>query len=140
MVSGCNLNIKVGEVARPSTYKAPKPVPAPTTHGEAWVLKQLESKAPQPPWERENSFVEDATATAQAWLSHPANKMQLPSLQKLADTDGDGVTSRAEFKNLLRAAGSNADDAVLFSAMDADGDGVLSEAEIKALGHGKSGR
>ena len=73
-------------------------------------------------------------------MSHPANKMQLPSLQKAADTDGDGLVDKSEFKELLKAAGSGSDANLLFDQMDVDGDGVLTEAEIKALGQDRDGR
>ena len=72
-------------------------------------------------------------------MRNPANKMQLPSIQNECDADGDGLTDKAEFEEMLRAAGSNADSKLLFAQMDKDGDGVLTEAEIKALGQDCSG-
>ena len=137
MASGCNLNIKIGEVARPSTYKLSKPIPTPKTHAQSW---QIKSQVPEPTWATDNAIAEEATSVAQAWLSHPANKMQLPSLQKMHDVDGDGLTNRDEFKELLKAVGQGGDSDLLFSQMDADGDGVLTEAEIKALGQDRDGR
>ena len=77
---------------------------------------------------------------AAAWLAHPANKLQLPGLQKAADADGDGLINQEEFKDLLKAAGSGSDASLLFAQMDADGDGVLDEAEIRALGQDSDGR
>ena len=134
MASGCCLNIKIGEAPRPSTYQLPAPKKTPVTHEEAWQMKSQFAKA----WFPDSS--DDANDTAKAWLSHPANKMQLPGLQKAHDADGDGVTNRSEFESLLKAAGSAANADRLFNAMDADGDGFLSEAEIKALGQDASGR
>jgi hypothetical protein len=135
--SGCTLNIKIGEVARPNTFKPSKPVPNPTNHFDAWTLK---SKAPEPVLVTQSTIANDAASTAQAWLSHPANHMQLESLRKAHDYDNDGVTSRAEFQNLLRAAGSKADANLIFDQIDKDGDGFLTEAEIKALGQDRDGR
>ena len=137
MASGCALNIKIGECARPNTYKPAKPVPVPKTHSQAW---QIKSQVPEPTWATDNAIADEATSVAQAWLSHPANKMQLPSLQKMHDLDGDGLTNRAEFEALLKAAGSGSNANLLFDQMDADGDGVLTEAEIKALGQDRDGR
>lgn len=134
---GCMREIKIGEVARPSTYKLPKAVPKPTSNEEAWAIK---SQLPKHTWLSPQTTSDLATSTAQAWLSHPANKMQLPSLQKAADTDGDGVISVNEFKTLLKSAGSGTDADLLFASMDADGDGVLTEAEIKALGQDSTGK
>ena len=111
-MSGCCLNIKIGEAPRPSTYKGPaKPIPVAKTHAQAW---QIKSQVPIPVWATDDAVAEDATGTAQAWLSHPANKMQLPSLQKMVDTDGDGVTNRTEFAALLKAAGSGSNANLLF--------------------------
>ena len=129
--------IKIGECARPNTYKPKVPVPDPTNHAEAWQIKSL---VPKPEWKTDAIISEDATDTAKAWMSHPANKMQLPSLQKAADTDGDGLVDKSEFKELLKAAGSGSDANLLFDQMDVDGDGVLTEAEIKALGQDRDGR
>ena len=82
------------------------------THAQAW---QIKSQVPIPVWATDDAVAEDsATGTAQAWLSHPANKMQLPSLQKMVDTDGDGVTNRTEFAALLKAAGSGSNANLLF--------------------------
>ena len=134
---GLLQNIKIGEAARPSTYKKPVQVPEPKTNEQQW---QVKSKLPPHVWSTRQTAADEANAVAQAWMSHPANKMQLPSLQKAADTDGDGLIDTAEFKKLLASAGSGADASHLFAQMDTDGDGVLTEAEIKMLGHGKSGR
>ena len=136
-MSGCCLNIKIGEAARPSTYKKPVRVPEPTCHEESWTIK---SKVPDPEWFTLESSVNLANATASAWMARPGNKMQLKSFQKQFDSDGDGVIDQSEFKNLLKAAGSGNDSDALFAAMDADGDGVLTEAEIKALGQDQDGR
>jgi len=132
-MSGCLLdNLKIGERNRPNTFTVKPPVPTPTNHEQAWHQK---SQFPDISWITKEAIVEDANTTAQAWLGHPANKMQLPSLQKAHDEDGDGVTNRDEFKNLLKAAGGGGADAnILFEQMDADGDGFLTEEETKALG------
>lgn len=136
-MSGCNLNIKIGECPRPSTYKLPTKVPDPTNYEEAWVIK---SKAPNPVWANAETAYDEATQIAAAWLKHPANKMQLTSLQKEHDLDNDGRHDRSEFKTLLKAAGSSADANLVFDQMDKDGDGFLSEDEIKALGQDSDGR
>ena len=62
------------------------------------------------------------------------------ALLRQSDIDGDGKTSKEEFRMLLKAAGSGSNADILFDQMDADGDGILTEAEIKALGQGKAGR
>ena len=127
---------KVGEAPRPSTYKGPpQPEPNPTTNEQAWLIK---SKVASPGWVNSDTILEDSTSTAQAWLKHPANKMQLKSFQKAHDTDGDGLIDASEFKQLLKAAGSSANADVMLAAMDADGDGVLDAEEIKALGQGQA--
>ena len=132
--------IKIGEAARPSTYKKPVRLPDPTTHDEAWVQKSSPWMMKSNPWVTEDTVDGLANDTASAWLKHPANKLQLPSLQKAHDLDGDGVTNEEEFKSMLKAAGANVDSTVLFAAMDVDGDGVLTDAEIKALGQDRDGR
>ena len=138
LMSACVPFIKVGEAPRPSTYVKPKPPPPnPKDHDEAWRQKSL---VPDPEWVTETAIDDFATATAKAWMSHPANKMQLGSFQKEYDADGDGVTNAEEFKALLKGVGSNADAAILFAAMDSDGDGVLTDAEIKALGQDPTNR
>ena len=136
MPSGCIVDLKIGEVPRPSSHeKPPRPIVRPADHESLWVLK---SQAPAPNWS--NTVAQDAVSTAQEWAKHPANKMQLPSVQAAIDADGDGVTSRSEFKNLLQAVGSSANANALFDAIDVDGDGVLSEEEIKALGQDRDGK
>lgn len=141
---GCIIKLKIGEAARPNSMTDQSllepggpPIPRPPDYEAAWTLK---SKAPAHVWKTPGTAVDDANATAAAWMAHPANKMQLPSLQKMHDADGDGLTNKEEFKALLQAAGSFADAAILFDQMDADGDGVLTEAEIKALGQDRDGR
>ena len=137
MASGCIIDLKIGEVPRPSTFqKQPRPMVRPADHEQLWVLK---SQAPAPNWSN-SRVAQDAVTIAQEWVKHPANKMQLPSVRAAIDADGDGVTSRSEFKNLLQAVGSSANVNALFDAMDADGDGVLSEEEIKALGQDRDGK
>ena len=126
--------IKVGEDARLNTYVKPKPVPEPKNHDQSW-----QQKSGIMPWWGDST--EEANNVSAAWLKHPANRLQLPGLQKAHDTDGDGLIDTEEFKSLLKAAGSSADASILFEAMDADGDdGVLTEAEIKALGQDRDGR
>ena len=134
--SGCSLNIKIGEIARPSTYKAPQRIPDPTNHDESWRIKWPHNKTSV----STSSIIADATSTAQAWISHPANKIQLPKLQSAYDADMDGVINRSEFRNLLQAAGDGSNADQLFDAMDIDGDGVLVKSEIKALGQDPTNR
>jgi len=129
---------KIGEVARPSTYQVSVPLPEPVTHEDSW---QWKARATAPFESVTNATIaRAATGTAAAWLAHPSNKMQLPSLHKEHDADGDGVVSSDEFTSLLKAAGSSSNANALFAAMDVDGDGFLTEAEIKALGQGATGR
>ena len=133
---------KIGEGPRPDTYKKPVWVPTPTNHEEAWLDK---AKIPDGgfqhlAWVTNDTINDDATSVAQAWMKRPENKMQLPSMQRVHDADGDGVIDQSEFKELLKAAGSGTDASILFNAMDADGDGVLTEAEIKALGQDRDNR
>ena len=125
---------------RPDTYKKPEYLPDAKSQEEHWKQKTTPWMLKTSPWSNNDTLVADATSTAAAWLKHPANKMQLPSIQKEYDADGDGVTNKSEFQVLLKAVGSNADASILFDAMDADGDGFLSEAEIKALGQDRDGR
>ena len=134
--SGCSLNIKVGEVARPSTYKAPQRIPDPKNHDESWRIKWPHNKA----WVSTTSIIADASNTAQAGASHPANKIQLPKLQSKYDENQDGVINRTEFRNLLKAAGDGSNADQLFDAMDVDGDGVLVKSEIEALGQDPTNR
>ena len=133
---------KIGVAPRPSTYKKPVSIPTATSHEEAWLVK---GKIPNGgsdhlAWVTPETIVDDATSVAQAWMKRPVNKMQLTSLQKEHDTDGDGLIDQQEFQSLLKAAGSGTDAAILFDAMDTDGDGVLTEAEIKALGQDRDNR
>ena len=137
-MSGCLLDsLKIGERQRPNTFKIKSAVLPPVNHEDSWKQK---SQFPDISFVSADTIVADADETAKAWLSHPANKMQLKSLQKEFDEDGDGVTSKAEFKKLLAAVGSGTDSNILFDTMDADGDGFLTEAEIKALGQDKQNR
>ena len=76
----------------------------------------------------------DGSDTAKAWLKHPANQIQLVSLQGAYDFDGDGVTSKDEFRKLFKATGSNANADLIFDQLDTDRSGFLTQAEIKALG------
>lgn len=134
-MSGCIQNLKVGEAPRPNTYPGPpKLIREPKTHYESFILK---AKAPVVPRASATTAAMDADSTAQAWMKHPANKMQVTRL--LYDADGDGVTSRTEFKSMLAAAGSSLDSNLVFDRMDRDGDGFLSEAEINAIGQDASG-
>ena len=82
----------------------------------------------------------DGSGTAKAWLKHPANQIQLISLQDAYDFDGDGVTSKDEFRKLFKATGSNADADLIFDQLDTDRSGFLSQAEIKALGQDRTGK
>ena len=160
---GCQTFMKIGELHRPSTLTSHTGMsnairthmvvcedvppdhgpPKPKTTEENWFQKSL---APTPHvWTTGPAVVgsptkDEADYVAKAWLSHPANKLQLTSLQAQFDTDGDGKTSKEEFRMLLKAAGSGSNADILFDQMDADGDGILTEAEIKALGQGRSGR
>ena len=70
-----------------------------------------------------DSIKSDADQTAKMWMSHPAYRMTLTSMQKQFDTDGDGI-ERDEFAEMLKAAGSKASAEALFASLDADGDGV----------------
>ena len=150
MASGCIVDLKIGQetprgektadrsLLRPSTYVLPKPPPTwPSDYHDAWVVK---SKAPEPVWSNRHTAAFEATNVAQAWMAHPANKMQLKSFQAAHDTDGDGLIDADEFKKLLAAAGSRSNAEALFNAMDKDGDGVLTADEIKALGQDSDGR
>ena len=136
-MAGVLVNLKVGEVVRPNTYVKKRYVPPPTNHQDAWFDKHPVAGYH---WSSTELAVEEAGGIAKAWLKHPANKLQLPSLQKEHDTDGDGVTNREEFAHLLKAAGASANADILFTAMDTDGDGVLTAEEIKALGQDRDGR
>ena len=73
-----------------------------------------------------------ATA-AELWKSNPANAMTLSGNVDAADADGDGKINVNEFKDLLAAAGANADVAKLFAELDKDGDGDLTAEEIAIL-------
>jgi hypothetical protein len=129
---------KIGEAIRPSTFKIPERVPDATQHEELFRQKMPGT----PMLLSEEMIMDEASATAKAWLKHPANKMQLSSFKKEHDTDGDGLISQNEFSSLLKAAGSNSsgtDAAALFNFMDKDGDGTLDEAELKALGQDQHG-
>lgn len=130
--------LKIGERQRPNTFTVKPPIPAPCSHEEHW---QQKSQFPVIEWKTTEKIVADANNTAQAWLNHPANKMQLPSLQKAHDEDGDGLIDASEFKSLLTAAGAGqgVNASILFDQMDSDGDGVLTEDEIKALGQDARG-
>ena len=134
--SGCTLNIKIGEAARPSTYKVPVRPPDPKSHGESWRGKYPHEK----PFTSKQLAVADASGTAAASISHPANKMQLPKLQSTHDANDDGVYSKSEFANLLAASGQKGNSDILFEALDTDGSGTLSKAEIEALGQDATGR
>ena len=133
---------KIGSVPRPSTYKKPAPAPPVTNHEGHWNVKAIiTNPLDNLAWVTDDTIVDNASSTAAAWMKHPANKMQLPSLQKHHDTDGDGLIDKDEFKTLLADAGAaGADASALFNAMDVDGDGVLTEAEIKALGQDRDNR
>ena len=79
----------------------------------------------------------DAHLTSQMWVKHPAYKVSLPTLQKEADANDDGVIDADEFKAMLQSSGyKSVSAAALFSSIDADGDGKLTEAEIKMLHQG----
>ena len=69
-----------------------------------------------------------AARTAQAWLTNPVNRMQLPQVMMFADMDGDGTIDKEEFAGLLQKAGVRADSArdmvALFEEADKDGSGV----------------
>ena len=80
--------LKIGERQRPNTFTVKPPIPAPCSHEEHWHQK---SQFRFIEWKTTEKIVADANNTAQAWLNHPANKMQLPSLQKAHDEDGDGL-------------------------------------------------
>jgi hypothetical protein len=82
----------------------------------------------------------DGSDTAKAWLKHPANQIQLVSLQGAYDFDGDGVTSKDEFRKLFKATGSNANADLIFDQLDTDRSGFLTQAEIKALGQDRTGK
>ena len=134
------LKIKIGEVARPSVKFIPG-----VTEWRSKASQEVEPKSvivddKTEKWKTDQQIVSEATECAKAWLGHPANKMQLASLQAAYDSDGDGVTSRSEFKKLLAAAGSKADADVLFNQLDADGSGYLTDAEIKDLGQDRTGK
>ena len=140
-MSGCAGvgSLKIGERLRPNTFTVKPPHPTPCSHEEYWKSK---SQFPEIEWKTAETIVADANSTAQAWLKHPANAMQLPSLQKAHDEDGDGLIDANEFKSLLTAAGAGTgvNASILFDQMDSDGDGVLTEEEIKALGQDASAR
>jgi Ca2+-binding EF-hand superfamily protein len=59
------------------------------------------------------------------------------AIVRLADTDGDGVLSQAEFCRLMAVYGVGEDDAVsVFHQADTNGDGQLSTTEFLALARG----
>ena len=129
-------------------YSPPKPYVHPKNSEAHTQMNWLwnESK-PEPYWNAPANTAADANDTAKAWLAHPANKMQVLTKFRTFDDDGDGVTSKTEFKKLLKAAGlasmlvgKGGDEDYMFNLMDKDGDGVLSEDEIKALGQDSDGR
>ena len=80
----------------------------------------------------------DAKLYASMWLRHPAYKMTLDAVQKIADTNDDGEIDRQEFRTLLQASGYTGGTAdALFTSIDVDQSGTLTKAEIKALHQGK---
>lgn len=80
----------------------------------------------------------DAKLFADMWLRHPAYKMTLDSVQKVADTNADGEIDRQEFRMLLQASGYTGGTAdALFTQIDVDQSGTLTKGEIKALHQGK---
>jgi hypothetical protein len=62
-----------------------------------------------------------AAKTAALWKSNPANAMQLPDALSFADASGDGLIDRAEFKQLMQAAGAVGDVDKLFAEIDDGG-------------------
>jgi len=78
-----------------------------------------------------------ASRTAAMWLSNPLNKHSLPMAAKAADTDGDGMVDKDEFKALFEG---NAQADKLFAMIDKDGDGNLTEDELKQLAHAQQNK
>ena len=116
-MSGCIVDLKIGQsiwsprgeanlektadrsLLRPDTYVLPKPPPTwPADYHDAWVVK---SKAPEPVWSNKHTVASEGADVAQAWLAHPANKMQLKSFQAAHDVDGDGLIDAIEVRGSL---------------------------------------
>ena len=95
----------------------------------------------QPAFLEGSTSTEDAAArTAQMWLSNPLNRFSLPSVNKAADADGDGLLDKDEFAGLFDLDGDGQVSAAeaakakaLFAMVDKDGDGQLTEEELKQV-------
>ena len=97
--------------------------------------------------DRQPAFLEGATTTgdmaaraAKMWLSNTTNKLSLPTYNKAADTDGDGLLDADEFQALFDLDGDGnisehekAKAYKMFAMVDKDGDGQLTKEELKQI-------